>query len=1664
MELQKTRRRGSFQDSKEEAPILQSARHLLKPNGSILGREVAACILPQYSTFASAIPTELVERPALGSIDGRAAVTHARIQQFILTEYGPTLHKLGFGKGDRIALVLPNGPELALAIVATAHWASCVPLSANGAHSELEADLLRAGIDLVIGPYSGPVQHEPVNADPRFHVLSQSDNDWSVFASIEESAKRLGIPFVGLVASPSESGIFKLLQTGTNSPIRFVAEQPLKSLRDHHKNEHSTEPNAASDEVLVLFTSGTTGNKKIVPHQLGDMLTAATTIALSWALTPSDVNCNLMPLFHVGGIVRQVFSPLISGGCVICCPSFDPTIFWALLEKRAFSWYYAAPTMHQLILQSGRQEADNSTLTIEQKIKPELRMIANAAGGLLPSLAVQLQETFGANILPSYGMTECMPISSPPATYQLEKPGTSGVAVGPEIAILNTTTLKPLPFGEEGPICVRGEPCFRGYGTIANDPSQMVSETFLKEGWFNTGDLGCMDEDGYLFITGRSKEVINRGGEIISPMEVEEEVLSHPDVSSCAAFSALHDVLQEVVGIVLVMAPGRPRLDIPALHEYLGERLAAPKWPQCVVFMDNLPKSHTNKLLRVKLGSRLGLPELKDDMHPIERTFEAECPPQGTSLDVSIPAANVAVSAGDVQKQLCAALVISADQQLLVVLHPYRAGSLVCHILNVDRVLAIEVARDTLNRYDVPSHFVSLKQRVTSKKDLATPQKTDASASILQSLSSTGPADPLVQSVQEIYAELLNLDYLPGPSANFFHLGGSSMLASQLASKIRKRFKVRFSGAEVFHLTTCDDMANVIRQRNDDHAKETSTDAATESNSKSVDNHGAPFSASRLAPESSLSSSLFQLMPMFIMLPIWQVTRYLFFFALLLACIGHSPADRDIWIFVIAYIAFHLIWVTITPLVFVVIKWTVIGRYQRGRYPIWGNYYLRWWFVDICRKLFLRGIWGSSEASLNFYYRLLGAKIGRGARISLEADIAEFDLVTVGKDAAIEDATLRGFGVDNGAMILGPVSVGNNASLGAKSVVAPFTSVPHGCHLGPVTSSYDVGKEALHVKHARVNRRCLPQPNQCLQIIVGGPITFFVSCISQIPPLCVLFLMLRYKRREEELFSTLEDLMKWFCDPDRIIFFIGIRVARAILSPFFHMAAALLVKKCIIGKYEAGRRDTWSQRQLMHHWLSATLFSRKKIQDVTDIVGRHYELVSVLYRMLGAKVGKRVFWPGQQPVFSGEFDLLEVGDDVVFGSRSSIFFTTVDSCKKVILCAGSNVADNCVVLPGSIIGKNAVLGSNSVCPEDWYLREGSVWFGSKGCEPGCLERGVEVDLVSLSSEVSKKGVEVDLVGPILSSEVKTEKLQLTGDSSTLRPFGKAFYQGKSTYFVLRLWMIVALSVFIKVLIAGFHALPILASLHAAAAALYGAKIESRVYMDINYAYFTIYCHVLFMFFWAHLVHVGLWLIIELTAKWTLIGRRQPGRFNYDTSSYAQRWEFYQMIAKIRKFNRLSFLDFFSGTPFMASYFRWNGGTIGKDCCLYPAGADPFMPEPELVTIGDRCVIDCASMVCHLNTRGNFELAKITLENDCTLRTRSRLQQGCYMEQGSQLLEKSLAMTGEVLESYSVWQGGPASWWFQYSKKSVPYAGDDNEMYKESTKATKLLSGKASHYM
>jgi len=416
------------------------------------------------------------------------------------------------------------------------------------------------------------------------------------------------------------------------------------------------------------------------------------------------------------------------------------------------------------------------------------------------------------------------------------------------------------------------------------------------------------------------------------------------------------------------------------------------------------------------------------------------------------------------------------------------------------------------------------------------------------------------------------------------------------------------------------------------------------------------------------------------------------------------------------------------------------------------------------------------------------------------------------------------------------------------------------------------------------------------------------------------------------------------------------------------------------------------------------------MQEVTDLFGRHYEPVSVLYRLLGAKVGKRVFWPGHQFVFSGEFDLLEIGDDVVFGSRGVVLCSTVDQNCRVTFCAGSNISDNTVVLPGGVIGKNTVLASNTVCPAGRYLPEASIYLGSRGGEPIMLETGTEAN----AKEV------------MLSSELDREQLPMVGDASTLRPFGKAVYtQGGATYFVWPVSLMMAFKTVCSILFEAIHALPLLGALHISGGILYGFPVSDRNYDSYNYRAYTVYTTMFVVFLGTHAIRIGLCFAIEIAAKWLLMGKRMEGRYNWDTSTYGQRWELYQIVSQIRKLHRVTTLDFIAGTPFMSAYFRTLGSQVGKDCCLYPAGGDPYMPEPDLVSFGDRCVVDVASVVCHLNTRGNFELVKIRCDDHVTLRARSRIQQGVHVEAGGMLLEKTLALTGEVIDSDSVWQGAPA---------------------------------------
>lgn len=228
-----------------------------------------------------------------------------------------------------------------------------------------------------------------------------------------------------------------------------------------------------------------------------------------------------------------------------------------------------------------------------------------------------------------------MPISSPPQHYALDPVGTSGIASGPEILIADDDNQRA-PLGATGNIFIRGPPCFHGYETGAGLNQESFYTVDGEEGWFNTGDCGRLDEQGYLFITGRSKEIINKGGETISPFEIEEVVVQHPFVQETLVFSTPHETLQETIGAVIVTRKGCPRVDLPTLHAYLRDKLHQSKWPVLLVYMHALPKNAAGKILRIKMSDRLEMGDTDDTTPPHTRLLEADCPPIGAPLTQKI--------------------------------------------------------------------------------------------------------------------------------------------------------------------------------------------------------------------------------------------------------------------------------------------------------------------------------------------------------------------------------------------------------------------------------------------------------------------------------------------------------------------------------------------------------------------------------------------------------------------------------------------------------------------------------------------------------------------------------------------------------------------------------------------------------------------------------------------------------------------------------------------------------------------------------------------------------------------------------------------------------------------------------------------------------------------
>ena len=488
----------------------------------------------------------LDEAPAIGAPE-RPSLTHKSLRE-LATRTVEGLNAMGIGRNDRVAIVLPNGPEMAAAFIAIACGATTAPL--NPAYRAEEFDFYLSDLNA--------------------KALVIQDGMESPARAI---AAARNIPVVTLLRGET-AGDFTLKADGmTAAPALGGRAQ-------------------ADDIALVLHTSGTTSRPKIVPLSQTNVTASAYHIGQALALTPGDICLNIMPLFHIHGLIAATLSSIAAGASVVCTPGFNALKFFAWFEEANPTWYTAVPTMHQAIL----TRADRNMETIR---RGRLRFVRSSSASLPPQVMEALEKAFNVPVIEAYGMTEAAhQMASNPLPPKARFAGSVGIAAGPDVATMDEEG-KLLARGELGEVVIRGRNVTQGYE--ANPDAN--AKAFIN-GWFRTGDQGIIDKDGYLRLTGRLKEQINRGGEKISPLEIDTILMDHPAVAQVVTFGMPHDKLGEDVAAAVVLHEGSI-CDERELRAFVGSRVADFKVPRRIVFLTEIPKGATGKLQRIGLHEKL---------------------------------------------------------------------------------------------------------------------------------------------------------------------------------------------------------------------------------------------------------------------------------------------------------------------------------------------------------------------------------------------------------------------------------------------------------------------------------------------------------------------------------------------------------------------------------------------------------------------------------------------------------------------------------------------------------------------------------------------------------------------------------------------------------------------------------------------------------------------------------------------------------------------------------------------------------------------------------------------------------------------------------------------------------------------------------------------------
>lgn len=712
------------------------------------------------------------DRPAL--IAPHASTLCYRDLRDQLTLTGWQLRELGIGPDDRVIVIGRDDALTAGLIVAVAAHAICVPLSADIISNAEWTGLLR-------------------RIAPRAVCLHATLS--SVFANPLHP-----VPILLFEPAPGqpEGESFRLHGSTALAPLPMQPSSP-----DHCP--------------LMLLTSGSSARPKLVPRTHQAVVLAAQAMARHLDLTPEDRCLNFLPLHHSHGLVSGLLIPLLSGGTVILPGSFDADRFLNWLDEFAPTWYTAPPVYHQTILSITRMNRAAAA-------RHRLRFIRSGSSALASSLAEQLSSEFGVPLFEAYGLTEVPHIASNgPGRYRA---GSVGAPVEPRISIRDASGAR-LANGMTGEIAVRGLTLTDGY---FDDPE--ANARSFRDGWFYTGDLGYLDDDGFLFLVGRAKEQINRGGEKIAPTAIDAALLAHPEVMACAAFAIPHPTLGQDLAAVFVPKPGSG-LTPEGLSAFLRHRLAPGHQPRYLMAIEQLPLTASGKPDRQTITERWGANAGLDAIHrpavtlapllhplsPLQEGMLFETlrePGCGANLLQLAMDVGQSMEMGEIEATLRAheavteAVAILREEASNPCLSAYvtlKASAILDTPSDVLRVWL----RSRLPGYMIPTSFTILERLPLTpngkidRAALPAPAETDQRAG----LEYEAPRTEAEQRLAAIWTEVLGVERI-GRHDHFFDLGGHSLLATQLVARIERAFHCRLSLRVVFDTSTLAALAAYI--------------------------------------------------------------------------------------------------------------------------------------------------------------------------------------------------------------------------------------------------------------------------------------------------------------------------------------------------------------------------------------------------------------------------------------------------------------------------------------------------------------------------------------------------------------------------------------------------------------------------------------------------------------------------------------------------------------------------------------------------------------------------------------------------------------------------------------------------------------------------------------